>query len=412
MAFVSLGDSGSTPSFLELIAAHKLDRSIRDAFSYVLSIVADRVPQGGLRLLQMDAELYLLFSLLVQGTSLLTNGASLAESLYGLRRASARTGGQPSMASPSLRQLWLSIFFLAGAPYMANIVFGEPSAAALPLAVQGPVPTESDAELNDEPPHMGAAMQPEAQGAAQAVPDNEASAPEAHVTTASATVLQRICHSCSTSLSRAAQLAQVGLVHVRRHGHMATGLLNLGYETAFLLKQTRFFSPALHCAGVTLVRDDGSQTRARLQAQADTRRRLWQRGVSDRAPAALAAAALLRGIHAVGNNAKTSLLATLILFKVLEWWFTAGEERVAEARRAVPPPPPAYPPHAAGVPLIADASVCPVCHRKRVAPAQLATSGYVFCYKCAYSAVAAHGCCPVTHIRSTLDDIRRLFLSS
>lgn len=75
-------------------------------------VVADRAPQGGMRLLQLDPELYLLFSLLVQGTSILTNGASLAEGLYGLRRASARTGGQPSMASPSLRQLWLSIFFL------------------------------------------------------------------------------------------------------------------------------------------------------------------------------------------------------------------------------------------------------------------------------------------------------------
>lgn len=98
--------------------------------------------------------------------------------------------------------------------------------------------------------------------------------------------------------------------------------------------------------------------------------------------------------------------------QVLEWWFTAGEERVEEARRAVPPPPPPYPPNPAGVPLIADASVCPVCHRHRVAPAQIATSGYVFCYKCAYTAVAAHSRCPVTLIRSGLDDIRRLFPSA
>lgn len=85
-----------------------------------LQVVADRVPHGGLRLLQMDAELYLLFSLLVQGTSILTNGASLAESLYGLRRASARPMGHTATASPSLRQLWLSIFFLVCLSQSAN----------------------------------------------------------------------------------------------------------------------------------------------------------------------------------------------------------------------------------------------------------------------------------------------------
>jgi peroxin-12 len=100
------------------------------------------------------------------------------------------------------------------------------------------------------------------------------------------------------------------------------------------------------------------------------------------------------------------------LLQVVEWWYTAGEEKVEEARRNVPPPPPAYPPHPGGMPLIADASVCPICHRKRVAPAQLATSGYVFCYKCIYTIVATHGRCPVTHIRASLDDIRRLFLSA
>lgn len=57
--------------------------------------------------------------------------------------------------------------------------------------------------------------------------------------------------------------------------------------------------------------------RARLQAQSDARQRLWEHGLATRAPAALAAAAALRTIHTIGNNAKTSLLVTLVLFKVL-----------------------------------------------------------------------------------------------
>lgn len=116
--------------------------------------------------------------------------------------------------------------------------------------------------------------------------------------------------------------------------------------------------------------------------------------------------------HKLKGPCKSRMIGATCRVQVLEWWFMAGEERVEEARRAVPPPPPPYPPNPAGVPLIADASVCPVCHRHRVAPAQIATSGYVFCYKCAYTAVAAHSRCPVTLIRSGLDDIRRLFPSA
>lgn len=98
--------------------------------------------------------------------------------------------------------------------------------------------------------------------------------------------------------------------------------------------------------------------------------------------------------------------------QVLEWWFTTAEEELQEAARVAPPPPPSYEPHSAGVPLPDDVSLCPLCKRKRTAPALLAVSGYVFCYKCALEAATQAGCCPVTRIRATPDDVRRLFLSA
>lgn len=98
--------------------------------------------------------------------------------------------------------------------------------------------------------------------------------------------------------------------------------------------------------------------------------------------------------------------------QVLEWWFTQGEEELAEASRRVPPPPPAYPPHLAGIGLPDDPVLCPVCRKERVAPALLAVSGYVFCYQCVFTAVSQSGCCPVTRIRASLNDVRRLFLTS
>lgn len=77
-----------------------------------MQVLADRAQTGGLRLLQYDSELFLLFSLLVQGTSLATNGASLAESLYGLRRTSAAAAQRGHAHSLSIKQLLLSCFFL------------------------------------------------------------------------------------------------------------------------------------------------------------------------------------------------------------------------------------------------------------------------------------------------------------
>lgn len=49
------------------------------------------------------------------------------------------------------------------------------------------------------------------------------------------------------------------LLHIRQHGHMAAGLLNLSYEVAYLLKISPYYSPAHQLAGIVLVRDDGSR---------------------------------------------------------------------------------------------------------------------------------------------------------
>ena len=39
MSFVTLGGStADEPSFLELIAAHRLEKGLRDSFSYILSV--------------------------------------------------------------------------------------------------------------------------------------------------------------------------------------------------------------------------------------------------------------------------------------------------------------------------------------------------------------------------------------
>ena len=39
----------------------------------------------------------------------------------------------------------------------------------------------------------------------------------------------------------------------------------------------------------------------------------------------------------------------------------------------------------------------------------VATSGYSFCYPCAYRWVAERGCCPVTQIPAGVEHVRRLY---
>ena len=47
--------------------------------------------------------------------------------------------------------------------------------------------------------------------------------------------------------------------------------------------------------------------------------------------------------------------------------------------------------------------------RKCSNPAQVATSGFVFCYPCVFAHVMDHGRCPVSGVPATLDHIRKLY---
>ena len=96
--------------------------------------------------------------------------------------------------------------------------------------------------------------------------------------------------------------------------------------------------------------------------------------------------------------------------QLLEWWYTSAERRLGEQKALPPPrPPPAPRPAPGGVGLPPDPTLCPLCLRRRTNPALVATSGYVYCYPCAYRSVEAHGCCPVTRIPARVDHIRRLY---
>lgn len=107
------------------------------------------------------------------------------------------------------------------------------------------------------------------------------------------------------------------------------------------------------------------------------------------------------------------LLKHICHVQLLEWWYTSAEEKLG-AQQALPPPPPPPPPKPSpnGLQLPDDATLCPICKRKRTNPAMASVSGYVYCYPCIFGSIDQHGCCPVTRLPATVDQIRRLYQSA
>jgi len=87
-----------------------------------MQIVAAHSRRRALALLQWDGELYAAAALLVQGTSLLSNDASLAESLYGLRRVTVQA--QPAQGKATRLASWqrlLSALILVRTPCLVSV---------------------------------------------------------------------------------------------------------------------------------------------------------------------------------------------------------------------------------------------------------------------------------------------------
>ena len=86
---------------------------------------------------------------------------------------------------------------------------------------------------------------------------------------------------------------------------------------------------------------------------------------------------------------------------------------VVESAQALPIPPPPDKARRAegGLAMPTDPTQCPICRSERSNPAANHT-GYVFCYPCIFTYVQQHQRCPVTHITSSQDQIRKLYETS
>lgn len=304
------------------------------------------------QLLRHKEEILLLLSLLLENNSLQQKNASFSESLYSLRRIPLHLNINSGL---SMRQRLTSLTFLALIPYIR---------------------AKLDALSSDS--------------------------------------------SDTAEADEAGEQGQVLKAVLRVYPYVAAiheGIRFL-YQLLFLVGKSQYYSPELHAAGLRVVRVSGNELAAISASTAATRAQKLQRLTSGgggwiSSLSSLLQRTVLRIGYAVNDNIHSTLILVVFGYKLLEWWYTSGEQRLGGTGPVPPPPPPPPPPVSPiGIKLPEDRSLCPLCTRHRVNPAIVASSGYVFCYACVYRFIEANGACPVTRIKARVEDIRRLYHGS
>lgn len=378
------GVEGSRPTFFEMAAAQQLPASLRAALLYSLGILAQRRPILH-KVLDHSDEAFSLLMLMLELHSLRTTDASFAESFYGLRRrpvdiiSHQKDQGSESV-SLTRQQRGLSLLFLVGLPYLKSKIQSTHDAqrgTMMRAALWG----RGDREPLDDDVVAGENETPE-------------------VTTRSqqdGSWVQKL---------RAAVVWMYPWLHATHEG------LSFTYQLLYLLDATGFYTPALQIMGLQVCRASGQELLDATSRIAERRNHEFERL---RGPAFMQAfqRVILRSIYNTLDYAQTGLIASVFLFKMMEWWYQSAEERMT-APTVYPAPPPPPPPKVAekGIPLPKDRRICPLCLKMRTNPALVASSGFVFCYPCIFPYVSHYNRCPVTLIPATAEQIRRLYYDS
>ncbi|XP_075051255.1 peroxisome assembly protein 12 isoform X2 [Mixophyes fleayi] len=176
----------------------------------------------------------------------------------------------------------------------------------------------------------------------------------------------------------------------------------LFYQLRYILWNTRHHSPLLSLAGVQLAR----LTLEDLQAM-DTRPEK-----PDSTQSVLSVGSILKkALGGVSMTLSSSLSLGVFFLQFLEWWYSADNQDTLKSLSSLPAPsPPIHFDLEIYSPLLPKLkTVCPLCRKVRVNDTALGTSGYVFCYRCAYYYVKNHQRCPVSGYPTELQHLIRLY---
>jgi len=365
--FHEYGGDPLKPSLFELVAQEQLGNLLQPALKYVLSVFAQRYPRYLLRIVNRHEEFYALIMLYVERHYLRKHNSSFAENFYGLKRrrrpfieterARAAVGGVPVEEKLRDREVWRSLVVLIGLPYLR--------AKALDYY--------------------------EDLGGGSGIPDDGGH-----------TIPALTEESLKGRLRRLYKKAYPWI-------NMALEGWIMAYNVAYAFERTPFYRPWLSWVGVDLRRVTIEDLRAAAAATADRAKPLEKAG----GPISVLRRLLLTSPRLVLDSLKILLPTAIFFIKFLEWWYSpSSPARVLATSPLGPaiPPPHLLPPHPKGIPIASTGyGYCGLCG-STIINATALPSGYVFCYRCAFSYVEKHGRCPVTFIPAHTWDLRKVLV--
>ncbi|EGO01590.1 hypothetical protein SERLA73DRAFT_48482 [Serpula lacrymans var. lacrymans S7.3] len=376
--FKDSGEDPLKPSLFELVAQEQLRDLLQPALKYVLAVFAQRYPRYLIRIVNRHEEFYAFIMFFVERHYLRKHNASFSENFYGLKRrrkawieldrARAAVGGVPAGEKLRSREIWRSLFFLIGVPYLR-------------------------AKAQDYYEQLGGGV------SSDILEDGIESR---HIQALTDEVSLRI--DCSISLAGRMRRAYKTIYP---WFNVSFELWLLVYNVAYLFERTPFYRPWLAWIGVDLRRLGADDFVTNLEAQKQVPPNRKQ-GIM-----AFVRRHLTSSPQLLLDSLKLLLPTAIFFIKFLEWWYSPGSP--ARSLSTSPlgpavPPPQMLPPHPRG--LAVDSTKyghCPLCGGP-INNATALPSGYVFCYRCVHDHVEQQGRCPVTLLPMRVWQLRKVLV--
>ncbi|XP_048413188.1 peroxisome assembly protein 12 isoform X1 [Stegostoma tigrinum] len=343
-----LAVSPGRPSIFEVVAQDTLMSAVRPAAQHACKVLAESNPSRYGFLWRWFDEIYVLLDLLLEHHYLSRTSASFSENFYGLKRIPLGSGhGLWRLASLGLprTQHWRSLLVVIAVPYIKVKL------------------DKLFARLQEEDDYA--------------------------------------IHLPESSWKRLykAFLAAYPFVN------MSWEAWFLIYRLLYVFEKTQFHSPLLRVAGVRL----GSLTPADIQDFEKKFSSISNHSASESVVGKLTSF-LAKAMGGVTVSVSSGISVGVFFLQFLEWWYSSENQETIKSLSSLPtPPPPVHFDELTNESLPRLKTVCPLCNKIRTNDTALATSGYVFCYRCAYSYVKRHQRCPVTGYPSELQHLVKLY---